>query len=96
MGPPSKNLYTTGPGDYWQQVTPAVYVDLCSDLCNMALMTVGNTISYVLVHSTPIESLLLDQMSGPIPDDHSHHVTYEAQLHDISRGVPTDVTLHHW
>ena len=31
MGQPSKYLYTTGPGDYWQQVTPVVYVDLYSD-----------------------------------------------------------------
>ena len=29
MGQLLRNQYTTG--DYWQQVTPAVYVDLCSD-----------------------------------------------------------------
>ena len=47
----------TDPGDYWQQTTPVVYVDLCSDLCNMALMTVGDIIGYVLVHSTLIKSI---------------------------------------
>ena len=31
MGQLSRNQYTTGPGVFWQQVTPAVYVDLCSD-----------------------------------------------------------------
>ena len=31
MGQHSENQYTTGPGDYWQQATPVVYADLCSD-----------------------------------------------------------------
>ena len=35
-------------------------------------------------------------MFGPIPDDHSHHVTSEAWLDDILWGAPTGVTLHHW
>ena len=26
-----RNQYTTGPGDYWQQATPVVSVDLCND-----------------------------------------------------------------
>ena len=65
-------------------------------LCYMAPMTVGDIISYILVHCTQIESLLLEPMSSPIPDDHSHHVTYEAQLHDISWGPLPSVTLHHW
>ena len=31
MGQLSKNQYTTGPGDYWQQATPVVYADLYND-----------------------------------------------------------------
>ena len=31
MGQLLRNQYTTGPGDYWQQVTPVVYVDLFND-----------------------------------------------------------------
>ena len=31
MGQLSKHLYATGPGDYWQQVTPVVFADLCND-----------------------------------------------------------------
>ena len=65
-------------------------------LCNMASMTVGVIISYILVHSTPIESLSLEPMSGPIPDDHSHCVTYKEWLHDISREALTGVTVYHW
>ena len=65
-------------------------------LCDMVPMTVGDIIGYILVHSTPITSLSLEPMTGPIPDDYSHHVTYEAQLHDISRVAPTGVMLHHW
>ena len=31
MGQLLENQYTTGPEDYWQLVTPDVYVDLCND-----------------------------------------------------------------
>ena len=31
MGQLSENQYTPGPGDYWQLVTPVVFVDMCND-----------------------------------------------------------------
>ena len=34
-------------------------------------------------------------MSGPIPDDHSHHVTYETQFLDIFWGALIGLILHH-
>ena len=34
-------------------------------------------------------------MFSPIPDDHSHHLTYEAWLDDTLWGAPTGVTVHH-
>ena len=63
--------------------------------CDMALMMIDDILGYVLVHHIPIKSLSQEPMSGPIPDDHNHHVTYEAQPHDIFLGAPTGVTLHH-
>ena len=40
-------------------------------------------------------SLSLEPKSGPIPDDHSHHVAYKAQLHDTLRGALIGVSPHH-
>ena len=62
----------------------------------MTLMAIGNIFSYIMVRGTPIKSLLsLEPKSSPIPDDQSHHVAYEAQLHDIVRGVLIGVSPHH-
>ena len=64
----------------------------------MALKKIGEILGYFLVQCTPITSLSLslDPISSPFPDDYSHHVTYEAQHHDIFWGAPTGFTLHHW
>ena len=65
-------------------------------LSNMTLMAIGDIFSCIMVYSTPVKSLSLEPKSGPIPDDHSHHAAYEAQLHDIPRGVLIGVFPHHW
>ena len=83
--------------DYCQKVTPAVYLDLCSDpfwhgtnanwwLTQLCLGT---------LYSSKI-SPLLEPMCSPIPDDHSHHVPSEALLVDILWGTLMGVTLQHW
>ena len=66
----------------------------------MTSMAIGDILSYVLVHCTPIKSLTLslslEPISSPITDDHSHHATCEAWLDGIFWGAPTGVTVHHW
>ena len=92
-----KNPYTIVPGDYWQQTTPVVFVDLCNDpLQHGTNDNWWHTQLHLGSSYSNKTSLSLELMSSPIPDDHSHHVTYKAPLHDILWGAPTGVTLHHW
>ena len=66
-------------------------------LSNMAPMTIGDTtwLHHGSLYPNKI-SLLLEPMSSPIPDDHSHHVTYKAWLYFIFWRALTGVNLHHW
>ena len=61
-------------------------------LSDMTLMTIVDIFSYIMFHCTPLTRVNV----WSIPDGHGHHVTYEAQLHDIFLGAPTGETLHHW
>ena len=76
---------------------PCVFVDLYND---PLWHGTNDSWWHIWLHLGSLYSnkifLLLEPMTSPIPDDHSHHVTYEAWLHDISWGVLTGVTLHHW
>ena len=97
MGQLLRNQYTTGPGDYSQQATPAVYVDMCNDSLKHGT---NNNWWHKLLHLGTLYSNrispLLELMYSPIPNDCSHQVTYEAWLDDILWGAPTGVTLHCW
>ena len=64
-------------------------------LSDMTPMAIGDIFGYIMVHGTPVKSLSLEPKSSPIPDDHSHHAAYEAQLHDILRGALIGVSPHH-
>ena len=96
MGQFSRRQYTAGSGDYWQQATPVVYVDLCSD--PLQHDTDDNWLHSLLQLGTLYFNKicpLLEPMCGSIPDGHSHHITYEAWLVGILLGAPTGVALHH-
>ena len=65
-------------------MTPAVYVDLCSG--PLQHETSGNWLHILLCPGSLYSNRIspsLEPMYGPIPDDHSHHVTYKAWLVDI-------------
>ena len=56
MGQCLGNQYTTGPGDYWQQITLVVSVDLCNEPLQHDTVDSGDILRYVLVHCTLIKS----------------------------------------
>ena len=91
-----RKLIQRCPGDYWQHVTPAVYVNLCSD--PLQHDTNDNWLHTLLCPGT-LYSIRIspsqEPMCSQIPDDQSHHVTCKAQLAEVLQGAPTGVTLHH-